>query len=201
MKKIIFILFIFSSHTSFPQYIGVKAIGSVSYSANHKARLGVSGGVFIQEDISKHFSLRQEAIFSLDGYSIKKEFYPKVLPSGDTSIYIVGLKNVEYQINSLEIPLIIIFKTGDKIKPYISSGFSLKFAVLSRQKINVAYREEFYEKINSLGFDAPIINSIGIESKINKSPVHLELRYSQGLLRVVNNNRLSSLSIMFGFKV
>lgn len=201
MKNLLFILLFLPFVSEGQTIFGIKASGNISYTSGMWSRQSVSGGVFLEHVLTKHLSLREEGLFSQDGYSEEKYFRPEILPSGDTSFYIVGLKRIQYQINSIEIPVTLLYKIGNKIQPYIGAGVSGKFTVLSRSKINVSPQEEYYEDITTAGFNFTIVNYLGVETTIKETPVHVEIRHSLGLLDMVNNKKISMASLMIGFKI
>jgi hypothetical protein len=198
-----FIIFILFPGTCFSQtYLGLKGSANLSFATknNTNPRVTLSGGVFLQHNISNRFTIREEALLAFDGYSEMKTFEPIVV-DGDTSNYIVGIKKVQYQVNSIEIPALFIAKFGKNIHPYIGAGGSIKFAVLSRSRIFVFHREQFYQDITSQSIGLNVIGVLGVEKTIKEIPIHLELRHTFGLNQMVNSQKLSSVSILFGFKI
>jgi hypothetical protein len=199
MKKVLFLLFFIPS-IAFGQ-IGIKAMSNLSWTKNSfSPRLTVSGGLFLLQNICPKFSLRQEALFTANGYSEKFLFAPEINTSGDT-IRDLGLRVVDYHINNLEFPFLALLKFGDKVKPYIGGGSSLKFSVYSKRRVKLNNREYEFDPIQSTGFDINAIANAGVESKINNTSFHIEARFNYGLLKVINNRNFYSVNILLGIQI
>lgn len=207
-NKWLTILLLYIPFISFGQAeFGIKGFVNSS-SANitgFNPRFSGSGGIYLQENISKHFTLRQEALFSLIGYTTNENLptIKSIDKLGDTIIIPGGNKKVAYNFNYIEIPLMLILKTGDKIKPYISAGGSFKIGVYSKKRISSEFiqGEQTFYNVNSTGFDATILAGAGIESKINKTAVHIEARYSKGLISQYNGIKFNNISLLLGIRI
>lgn len=208
MRKLLFILSVIIPSIGFCQsYIGGKLIGSYSYSRQNTTypRIGASGGLFIQKDFNDKVSIRQEALIRLDGYSIKDQVPVDLDSNGDT-IRDLGIKKMDYRLNSLELPFFVLYKFGNKIQPYMALGPSLKIIYWSKRRVELdptvfgSNKSYQFININSSSIDICLNANLGVEFKIKETPIHIEARYSHGLINIFNNNRLSSISLMTGIK-
>jgi hypothetical protein len=203
MRQIFFVLALLTSLNIYSQtYFGVKGIGTASFKqgSSENPRIAPGGGIFLQEDFNEHFSLRQELLFTVNGYNTTYTFPPQLDMSGDT-IRDLGKRTVQYQSNYLELPIIGIWKFGDKIKPYIHGGVSFKFNVLSKMRIKLENNNYEFWDIDNNGFDINLLGGLGIETKVKETPFHVELRYNHGLLDVFDNTKFSNVGIFVGFKL
>lgn len=184
---------------SFAQtHLGGKAGSGISYFRNQKSnyslfpRMGGSVGIYFQNDITDHFSMREEILLTFAGSGYR---YWIASSAPDQEI------RQCYQFNYIELPVTAIYKIGNNFKYYATGGFSLRFNVYSKLRTTVNSNQLEFDPVESKGLDFTLLGGIGVEKTIKSYPAHLEIRYSHGFTQVIEDYKISSIGIFAGIKI
>lgn len=193
----LFVLIILLLPATLNAQIKVSGIvgGSLSYSNFGKPRAGVPFGLGFYEELNKNIFLSQNIIYRFDGYYFKTDLPPEI--KNNDTIRDLGYKSICHQINFLEIPFLFNLRKPGKISPYLGLGASLKFALFSRERISIEYRQfEFRELKLQNSTDLNLLGAIGVQFNFLGHLTNIEARYNHGLSNIINNIKLSSFSLL-----
>lgn len=189
MKKLLTILICSLALTTYSQTnlldIGVE--GGVSLAslrgndfidANHSSRMGYSGGLFVQFNFRKIFSVRTGGYYERKGSSIE---IPAMDENGNTDGTVYGKENFDY----LTVPLLLRATFGEKVNYFVNTGPYIGF--LMKQWGQLEAHNEFPESSqdrteNFKKIEAGVSLGLGLAYNLNSNlAFSIEARNNLGL--------------------
>lgn len=167
-------------------------------------RTGTLEGFGIELPISKRFSLEIDGFFFTMGSTFTEP----------TLIFTVYREI--YDIESLSAPILVKFRPREGLFPYLLAGVELGFVLthartsLILPEADVIYREIAKEDLMlaTQKFDMKPVFGIGLEITVLKQSVFAEVRYSLGLMNMIQGfpgsgaaSRIRSLCFLVGYQM
>jgi hypothetical protein len=140
MRKILFLLLLAYTHDAYTQTLIGKAGGTISFIANEddssdKPKFGFTFGAALQIRVNDMLSFQPELNFIQKGAASES--------SGDWGFGFEDTYKAESKttLNYLELPLLMRFSFGQKIKFHITAGPSVAMGVGGNSKSKIIYNE------------------------------------------------------------
>ena len=149
-----------------------KFVGSDARDAQHNLpatiRTGFVGGAFVNVSVNRTLSIQPELLYSMKGTTYKQ-----------------GVEKVTYELNYLELPLLLkyTFDTPTDVKVHLVAGpaFAWRLNVKVMYENDIGSSELAFDKSELKSTDLGLAFGVGLGFKAGKGTVTLDGRYTLGL--------------------